>query len=346
MASCPHPVTLALRSLAQALLAWSLAMTHAHAAAPGHAHQPLTTIVAKPGAFQPIAGHVARLAAGDIQAVVADNAPWPPHHRGGYNGIALLTHKAEPRSLFVPAYAGLNIEHILDGTETRNGPDPLFEPRRCPIQLRRIGPRSVEMYQPPTSHKGLESAMRFTLVEPHYIDVVFECIPRRPTFDNGYIIVFWAAYIHAPPDKAIHFLGHDEGASGERWIKAVTPAHGTLSTHRYAADPGPLPPVPGHPLTLVFNFSKYRYTKPFYYGRTHGMVYIIMFDDPARVRFSQSPSGGGATNPAWDFQFVVRDYQVGKLYRLRARVVYKKFVSQDDCLAEYCGWASSLRGRP
>ena len=100
--------------------------------------------------------------------------------------------------------------------------------------------------------------------------------------------------------------------------------------------------MPNHPLTLVFNFSKYRYTKPFYYGRYHDMVYQIQFDDPSRVRFSQSPTGGGAGNPAWDWQFVIRKYEVGKRYRLRARVVYKKFVSRADCLGEYEKWRASL----
>jgi len=307
---------------------------------------PLTTILAAPSAWQPVTGHHVTLSSGDLEAVVVDNEPWPPHHRGGYNGIASLTHKTESRNLFVSAYAGLNLEHILDGAETRGGPDPLFEPRVCPIQLRRVDARTVEMVQPATSHKGLESAMRFTMVPSHSIDVVYECIPRRPVFDNGYIIIFWAAYINAPQDKAIHFLGRDEGeTTGERWIKAVTPAHGKLSTHRFVADPGPLPPVPGHPLTLVFNFSKYRYTRPFYYGRYGDMVYQVMFDSPERVRFSQSPSGGGATNPAWDWQFVIRNYKVGRLYRLRARVVYKRFVSRDDCLSEYERWRDALGAR-
>jgi hypothetical protein len=314
----------------------------AQTATPGSPGAALTTILDSPARHPRLPGHAVQLAAGDIEAVVVDNAPWPPRHRGGYNGIASLKHKAEPRSLFVPAYAGLNIEHILDGTETRKGPDPLFEPRQCPMQLRRISDHSVEMYQPPTPHKGLESAMRFTLVEPHYIDIIYECIARRDAFDNGYIIIFWASYINAPSEKAIHFLGHKDGERGESWIEAVSPAHGKLSTHRYTADPDPLPPVPTHPLTLVFNFSNYRYAKPFYYGRYHGMVYIIMFDDPERVRFSQSPTGGGATNPAWDFQFVIRGYEVGKLYRLRARVVYKKFISRDDCLAEYEKWRAVL----
>ena len=299
---------------------------------------------AAPAVDRTAAGHHVRLATGDIQAVVTDNAAWPPHHRARYNGIASLTHKAQPRNLFVSAYAGLNIEHILDGTETRGGPDPLFEPRLCPIRLRRIGDHGVEMHQPPTSHKGLESTMRFTLAPPHYIDVVYECIPRRAVFDNKYILIFWASYINAPADKAIYFLGRDENdRTGQRWIKAVTPAHGKLSTHRSIADPGPLPPVANHPLTLVFNFSKYRYTKPFYYGRYGDMVYQIMFDDAKRVRFSQSPTGGGATNPAWDFQFIIRNYEVGKRYRLRARVVYKKFISRPDCLAEYEKWHAALK---
>ena len=303
----------------------------------------MTTLGAAPSAYTKVEGHHVKLAAGDIEAVVTDNAAWPPHHRARYNGIASLTHKAEPRNLFVPAYAGLNIEHILDGTETRRGPDPLFEPRVCPVELRRVGSRSVEMHQAPTSHKGLESAMRFTLAPPHYIDVVYECVPRRAAFDNKYVIVFWASYIHAPPDKAVYFLGRGAGEkAGERWIRALSPAHGKRSTHRYAADPGPLPPVPNHPLTLVFNFSKYRYTKPFYYGRYHDMVYQIQFDDPSRVRFSQSPTGGGSANPAWDWQFVIRKYEVGKRYRLRARVVYKKFVSRADCLGEYEKWRASL----
>jgi hypothetical protein len=304
---------------------------------------PLTTLLSRPPAYQPVEGHQVRLAAGDLEIVVADNAAWPPHHRAGYNGLASLTHTAEPRNLFVPAYAGLNLEHILGGAETRDGPDPLFEPRQCPIELRRVGDLRVEMHQPPTSHKGLESAMRFTLVPPHYVDVVYECIPRRATFERGYAIVFWASYIHAPPDKAIHFLGREEGeAAGERWITAVSPAHGQLSTHRWVSDPDSPPPVPNHPLTLVFHFSKYRYTRPFYYGRFHDMVYQIQFDDPARVRLSQSPTGGGETNPAWDWQFLIRDCRVGHLYRLRARVVYKKFVSEADCLAEDEAWRKAL----
>ena len=59
-----------------------------------------------------------------------------PGHRAGYHGVASLRHDRQPRNLFVPAYAGLNFEHIHDGTVQAR--DVLFEPRNAPMELRRI----------------------------------------------------------------------------------------------------------------------------------------------------------------------------------------------------------------
>ena len=67
-----------------------------HAAEADRTSRPLTTILGRRGDWKPVEGHAVRLAAGDIEPVVVDNAAWPPHHRAGYNGIASLTHKAEP----------------------------------------------------------------------------------------------------------------------------------------------------------------------------------------------------------------------------------------------------------
>jgi hypothetical protein len=57
-----------------------------------------------------------------------------PGHRAGYHGLASLKHAHQPRNLFVPSYAGLNFEHIHDGTLQDNR--VVFEPRNAPIQLR------------------------------------------------------------------------------------------------------------------------------------------------------------------------------------------------------------------
>jgi hypothetical protein len=57
---------------------------------------------------------------GDVRAVIVNNEPVDdqvlPGHHGGYSGVASLTHKAQDKNLFVPFYAGLNFEHIHDGT--------------------------------------------------------------------------------------------------------------------------------------------------------------------------------------------------------------------------------------
>jgi hypothetical protein len=66
------------------------------------------------------------------------------------------------------------------------------------------------------------------------------------------------------------------------------------------------------------------------------------------LRFAHSPSGGGKantgddTNPAWDFQLVVPDYEVGKEYGLEMRVVFKPWVDRADVLNE----VRAYLGRP
>ena len=45
-----------------------------------------------------------------------------------------------------------------------------------------------------------------------------------------------------------------------------------------------------------------------------------------------------SVNPAWDFQFIVPDFEVGKEYSFQARVMYKEFEGSDQVLAEYKLW--------
>jgi len=94
-----------------------------------------------------------------------------------------------------------------------------------------------------------------------------------------------------------------------------------------------------------------RYTKPFYYGLTaHGMVYMLMFDraytPEDEIRFSifkfklkKHP------RPAWDYEYVIHKVKTGREYGYKARVVFKKFVSPEDCLKEYEDWARGLEGQ-
>mgnify|MGYP001174587688 FL=1 len=69
----------------------------------------------------------------DNQAVVDDVIP---AHRAGYSSLAYPGHSQRTENLFVPSYAGLNYEHIHDGTKQDR--KVLFEPRNAPMQLRLV----------------------------------------------------------------------------------------------------------------------------------------------------------------------------------------------------------------
>ena len=98
-----------------------------------------------------------------MAAVIVDNAAVTggsllAEHRAGYNGVAQLTHKNRPANVFRAPYAGLNYEHIHDGTLTVSAEK--FEPRVSSLQLRVVDGRTVELYQPPTKNWKLESSRR------------------------------------------------------------------------------------------------------------------------------------------------------------------------------------------
>jgi len=207
----------------------------------------------------------------------------------------------------------------------------LFEPRNWPLELRVIDQHTAELYQSPTPHYGLESSLRYAMLEDGTIEMTLECIPRKRTFKHGYVGLFWASYIHQPESLDVHFKGHGASEPAEsRWIRGVTPAHGVLSTHVATDDDRTFARDAEFPLTLVFNRSRYRYAEPWYFGVSHGMALVMMFRPQDQVRISQSPSGGGAGNPAWDFQYLAADYEVGRCYQMVMRAMYVPYESPEQ----------------
>ena len=93
---------------------------------------------------------------------------------------------------------------------------------------------------------------------------------------------------------------------------------------------------------LSSHFSNYRYALPFFFGQFHNMVLAYMFESSEVIRFSQSPTGGGESNPAWDFQLIIPDLKKGKEYTYRARLIYKPFISEEDITSEYLSWSKGL----
>jgi len=277
--------------------------------------------------------HYVVMKRGDVTAVIVDNHAVDddvlPGHRAGYSGLASLTHVDQSKNMFVPAYAGLNFEHIHDGTVQNR--EILFEPRHAEMELRVIDAHTAELYQPATPHFGLESCHRYQMLEDGTIEMTFECIPRRKTFQNGYIGLFWASYINQPESLDIHFKGGpvDEPRTS-LWVRGITPSHGVLCTHLARSDERRFSHDDEFPLSLVFNRSRHRFDEPWYFGVNGSMALALMFRNSDQPRLTQSPSGGGRGNPAWDFQFLVPNYQVDQRYQMVMRASYVPFVSADQ----------------
>jgi hypothetical protein len=280
--------------------------------------------------------------AGDLTAVIGDNEVYGDR-RYGYNGIHRLVHRTKPdASLF--GVAGINLEHIFDGDkDLRNlaGDRKIFfEPRNHPMELRQLSPVEAELHQPSTPAFFLESWMRFKLVAPHYVDFTFRCRAHQHVFTHGYLGLFWACYINAPENKSVYFKDQ------QGWVQLCTQAHNNQSTVRHIDDKLELAFTPVPEQTLYKNFSDLRYRDPFFYGyfgTSH--IFALMFERAEGIRFSHSPSSGGAPsypNPAWDFQFIVPNCEVRRDYGYRARAIYRERCSREEIEKEFRDWRASL----
>jgi hypothetical protein len=273
---------------------------------------------------------------GDLKAVFIDNTDLPPGHRAGYNGIAELYHNEQDSTVFVPSYAGFNLEHVFNGDSLVQ----FFEPRVNPMTLYKKSAEEVLLYQKNTPVSGAESLTEFRLTEPCYIDITFSCIFHDAKyFTHDYAGFFWASYINKPADKSIYFRGVADDQTDVKWISAFSDKHGTKSTHRAVNDKYDFYFAPDFRASLANNYSDYRFSLPFYYGRFHNMALGYLFNSSEVIRLTQSPTGGGSTNPAWDFQWLIPKPVAEKMYSFKARIVYKPFAGSEDMLDEYEKWA-------
>jgi hypothetical protein len=281
---------------------------------------------------------------GDLTAVIGDNEAYGKH-AAGYNGIQQLIHGKEATPLFVPTVAGLNLEHIFDGDKDlrgRNNQRLFFEPRHAPMTFKKVSDSEAELHQPPTPVYKLESWTQFKLVAPHYIDFTFRCQATQHVFGHGYIGLFWANYINAPEDKSMYFRGE------QRWLQLCSPQHNNQSTvvHRDNKFNPTFAAIPAE--TLYKNLSPLRFDEPFFYGLFKSHLFLLMFSRSEGIRLAHSPSGGGhnrelqTTNPAWDFQFIIPDYDVMKEYGFHARAVYRERCSRNEVFDEFMRWRRSL----
>jgi hypothetical protein len=293
------------------------------------------------------------ITSGHLKVNLRDNSRSPKV----LSGVASLVHQQDAPTFDAfdpdsPSYsAGLNFEHVISGHKNANN---AFTPRHGKYSLYPLpqGKSAQLVRKPEDDPWALASSLKYTVTPPHYIDVDFRCRPHDPTLfrKRGYAILFFANYMNDVQDVAIHFRGVEQRGQQEKWIAADAPkGHADWDqggTYR-SASADELGYDADHNFRLnSWSYDWPRFTKPFYYGRAaKGMVFILMFNKmytaEDEIRFSlfkfKLPR---FPRPAWDFQYVVRKIRKEKEYAFKARLVWKKFVSPDDCLQEYTAWAA------
>lgn len=292
---------------------------------------------------------------GSLSATFLDNSNSPAE----LSGIASLFHEQTADfDAYDPdtpgASAGLNFEHIISGHASRHNK---FTPRLGRYTLHPASDdKSVTLSRRAVdSPWRVSSSLTYQVKDPHYIDFDFRCSPQDASLfgDRNYALFFFANYMNDVDDVALHFRGHQSADSPETWIAANAPAgphdwNGGGTYRALAADGLEYDDDVSFRLNS-WSYDWPRIAQPFYYGRaSRGMTLILMFDrlysEQDQIRFSlfkfKVPKH---PRPAWDFQYVINQVQTGVEYGFRGRLVWKKFVSQEDCQAEYERWATELR---
>ena len=250
--------------------------------------------------------------------------------------------------------AGLNFEHIIAGHST---PDNKFTPRHGRYTLHQIDEQTCELRRNrEDSPWDVSSTLRYKVTPPYYIDFEFRCTPHDVSKFGvrNYALFFWADYMNEVDDIALHFRGVNRLGDDEQWIAADAPqTHPDYlggGTYRHL-DAQPLTYDDDHNFKLnVWSYDWPRYTVPCYVGRAaHGMTLMLMFDrsytsaDEIRFSLFKFKVKDEHRRPAWDFQYVIHSVEAEKEYGFRGRLLWKKFVSYDDCLDEYNVWVKKVQ---
>ncbi|MBX3437300.1 MAG: hypothetical protein KF861_07420 [Planctomycetaceae bacterium] len=250
--------------------------------------------------------------------------------------------------------AGLNYEHIISGHES---PHNKFTPRQGTYTLHQVNDRTVRLVRRAEDEPwNVASTLTYSIVDPHYIDFDFRCSPQEAALfgERGWATFFFANYMNEVDDVPLQFRGIAAPGQGESWIAGDAPAghpdwnRGGTYRHVHAASL-----TCDDDVTFRLNTWSYdwpRFTQPFYYGRAaNDMTLILMFDrtctevDEMRFSLFKFKVDEQRKRPAWDFQYVIHRVELGQEYGFRGRLVWKKFVSPDDCVLEYEDWVRGKR---
>ena len=129
--------------------------------------------------------------------------------------------------------------------------------------------------------------MRYRL-GPDWVDMEFTArLTDASCAPLGYVAFMWASYMNRTRGRAIHFYGTCDGEEG--WVRfGEDLPDGGFETGTVAhASVDPLPHEEGAQTLNIVEDPRKRFLLPFYYGLAEsGMVYAMMFDQEAPIRFA------------------------------------------------------------
>jgi hypothetical protein len=268
--------------------------------------------------------HCQMLQAGDLVAIVGDDS------RDGfagpqYSGIWSLASKHRVFNVFGNSFAGL-----LPGAI-----------RGCGCRLEPIDDTRCALVCSADERSQSDVRAEYALSAPNYIDhtlsITDHADVRGPA---AFREVASCCYMNSPEDSHLNFLSDGE------WRRYISPKHGVgsnIAPTYYGDGVETFPDEPSGDLRpFHWDRTEFTFDEPFYYGRLGDMLFLLVFDTPRWLRFFCSPTGGGASLipgkscPAWDYEWIIpeSEYEVGREYTFRLRLVYKPFVSDGDVLTE------------
>ena len=287
--------------------------------------------------------------------VLHDNVSNKKRQGSGFTPLVL---NAFPGSnLFRDDAVGLNFEHIFNGAKEQYDIS-MFTPRRDPCQLKQISDRKLQIHWPSEGSKwGMEARMVYDFSRDNYVDLSFECSPKKDLYSQGFVAMMWASYMNRTLNRKIRFWGHEGDRTG--WVEFGVGEGkqievGTVSNID-------VPNLPSEKGAQTLNLNEHpdkKFITPFYYGLVDGdhdlrttddrLLFQVLFDQTQSIRFAMwnfiKDQNGDPDNhsPAWDWQFVIREPKIGKKYGYRARVVVKPYKGTEQVWDEYRKWSAEL----
>lgn len=290
-----------------------------------------------------------------FEGVLHDNLSNKKRQGSGFTPLIFKSYRG--LNLFRDDAVGINFEHIFNGAKEQNDIS-MFTPRHDPCKLKQFSSRRFQIHWPNNGSKwGMEARMDYDFSKEDYVDLVFECIPTRDLYSKGFVAMMWASYMNRAIDRKIRFWGKEGDRTG--WVafgerKGKRFEVGTVSN----AEVEDLPYEGGaETLNLIENSEK-KFITPFYYGLIDGdhdlkttddrLLYLVLFDQTESIRFAMwnfiknNAGNPDSHSPAWDWQYVIRNPEVGMSYGYKARVVVKPFKGIEQIWREYQTWSEDL----